>query len=228
VFVAASLQGVTGFGFMMLALPGLILAYPAQMTVPALILVWIPLGCLQYIQLRREVDWRLIRWLVAGAVLTLPAGSWILKGTDTETMQRAIGALMVALSVLLQVSPGKPVSRERLARFGAGLLSGALAASTSVSGPPVVLLGLKQRWEAGRFRASLLTYFLLISLLTLPLHWRMDLLNRGSLSLSLAALPGLVLGFFSGWWLRGRVRGAGFRWIATAVVIGGGLAALLF
>jgi uncharacterized protein len=228
VFLAASLQGVTGFGFMMLALPGLILAFPAQTAVPALILVWVPLGCVQFLQLRHDVDWSAVRWLLAGAILTLPVGSWILKGTDTETMQRIIGGVMVLLALLLQAKPGRPMKGERAARFGAGLVSGILAASTSVSGPPVVLLGLKQRWPSHRFRASLLTYFLLISLLTLPLHWRMDLLDGESLSLALAALPGLVSGFFSGWWLRGRVRGSGFRWLAILIVLGGGLTALLF
>ena len=228
VFLAASLQGVTGFGFMMLALPGLILTFPAQTAVPALILAWVPLGCVQFLQLRHDVDWSVLRWLLAGAVLTLPAGSWILKGTDTETMQRIIGGVMVLLALLLQARPGRPMKGERAARFGAGLISGILAASTSVSGPPVVLLGLKQRWPSHQFRASLLTYFLLISLLTLPLHWRMDLLDSESLSLALAALPGLVSGFFSGWWLRGRVRGSGFRWLAILIVLGGGLTALLF
>ena len=50
----------------------------------------------------------------------------------------------------------------------------------------------------------------------------------GVAGLSAACLPGLVLGFFSGWWLRGRVRGSGFRWVAGGIVMGGGAAAILF
>ena len=134
--------------------------------------------------------------------------------------------LMVLLSILLQVKPGKPLVRERAARLVAGLISGVLAASTSVSGPPVVLLGLKQQWPSGRFRATLLTYFLAVSLLTLPLHWGLQLLNLESTRLAASGLPGLILGFFAGWWLRGRVQGASFRWVATLIVMAGGLAAL--
>ncbi len=226
-WLAASLQGVTGFGFMMLAVPGLILAAPAQVVVPALILVWLPLGTAQVMQYRADVDWRLLAYLVASAVIGLPLGAMILRQTDTESMQRGIGAMMVAMALLLQMRPGLPFQRERAARLGAGFIAGVLASSTSVSGPPLVLLGLKQRWETDRFRATLPAYFLVISLLCLPVHWQMDLLNRPSVVLALCGLPGVALGYVTGIWLRGRVKEEGFRWVVLGMVMGGGLAAIL-
>jgi uncharacterized membrane protein YfcA len=227
-WLAASLQGVTGFGFMMLAVPGLILGIPAQVVVPALILVWLPLGTVQVVQLRRDVDWRLLAYLVASAVVGLPLGAMILRETDTETMQRGIGAMMVALALLLQLKPGLPFQRERVARVGAGFIGGVLASSTSVSGPPLVLLGMKQQWQTDRFRATLPAYFLAISVCCLPLHWEMDLLNRSSVELALSGLPGVALGYLTGVWLKGRVRGDGFRWAVLGMVMGGGLAAVVF
>jgi uncharacterized membrane protein YfcA len=227
VCLAATLQGVTGFGFMMLAVPGLILGFPAQVLVPALIMMWLPLGTAQALQLWRDVDWGRLAYLVASATLALPAGAIALETVDTETMQRGIGAMMVCLAVLLQINPGRPFQRERPARVGAGLISGVLASSTSVSGPPVVLLGLKQRWPSAQFRATLLTYFLGVSLLCLPFHWSVGLVNRSSIGLAATGLPGLIVGFVAGTWLRGRVEGRAFRWVAIGMVLGGGLAAIL-
>jgi len=228
VWLAATLQGVTGFGFMMLCLPLLVLQYPAKVVVPGTILIYLPLGAAQALQSRRDIQWPTLVQIAVGAVTTLPLGAWALRDADTLTMQRAIGALMVGLALLLQVSPGPPLRREGLARVGAGVLSGLLASSTAVSGPPVVLLGLKQRWGAARFRATLLTYFLIISLACLPFHWRMSLLNADSLRLALAGTPGMVLGFLSATWARGRVRPEGFRWLAVGLVMAGGAAAILF
>ena len=112
--------------------------------------------------------------------------------------------------------------------MGAGLFAGFLAASTSVSGPPLVLLGLKQRWQPARFRATLIAYFLIISAFSLPFYWEMDLLTPATWRFVSYGLPGIALGYFTGAWLRARVSVAAFRWLATGVVVAGGLTAALF
>ncbi len=225
---AATLQGVAGFGFNLLAVPPLILMFPAQIVVPGLILTYPPLGVAQVIQLRKDVDWRLLLVLLGSAVVALPLGAWILRETDTEIMQRAIGIVLILLAIVLQVRPGEPIARERAATVGAGILAGALASSTAMSGPPLVILGLKQRWPTKRFRATLIAYFLSISFLCFPFYWELNLLNQNSVQFAVAGLPGLFLGFFTGTWLRNRVHGAGFRWLAVAIVFLGGAAAAIF
>ena len=97
---------------------------------------------------------------------------------------------MIALALLLQMKPGPPFSREMAPCVGTGLVAGFLAASTSVSGPPLVLFGLKQRWEPARFRATLIAYFLVISGFSLPFYWEMDLLTPAVWQFVLYGLPG--------------------------------------
>jgi len=228
VWVAASLQGITGAGFMMLAVPALVVLLPAHVAVPAIVVLYLPLAIAQLWQLRRDVDVRLLATLGGGAALMVPFGAIVLRDTDTLTMQRAIGWSMIALALLLQIKPGPPFRKEFTPNLLAGLTSGFLAASTSVSGPPLVLLGLKQRWEPARFRATLIAYFLVISLCSLPFYWELELLTPATWDLVLYGLPGVTAGYFVGGWLRQHVVGAGFRWIATGIVILGGLAAALF
>ncbi len=227
VLSAASLQGITGAGLMILSVPALVVALPATVVVPGIVLLYLPLGIAQIIQLRRDVDRRRLAILVVSSALMVPLGAMILRDLDTVTLQRGIGWLMIALALLLQVKPGPPFAREFAPCAGAGLIAGFLAASTSVSGPPLVLLGLKQRWDPARFRATLIAYFLIISAFSLPFYWEMDLLTPATWRLVLYGLPGIVIGYFTGAWLRARVSVAAFRWLATGVVVVGGLAAAL-
>ena len=151
VLSAASLQGITGAGMMILSVPALVVALPATVVVPGIVLLYLPLGIAQIIQLRRDFDRRRLATLAVSSVLMVPLGAVILSEVDTVTLQRGIGWLMIALALLLQMKPGPPFSREFAPCVGAGLIAGFLAASTSVSGPPLVLLGLKQRWQPARF-----------------------------------------------------------------------------
>ena len=227
VLSAASLQGITGAGMMILSVPPLVVAMPATVVVPGIVLLYLPLGTAQIIQLRRDVDRRRLTTLAVSSALMVPPGALILGTVDTVTLQRGIGVLMIALALLLQVKPGPPFSREMAPCVGTGLVAGLLAASTSVSGPPLVLFGLKQRWEPARFRATLIAYFLVISGFSLPFYWEMELLTPAVWQFVLYGLPGIALGYFSGAWLRARVSVAAFRWLATGVVVAGGLSAAL-
>ncbi len=227
VLSAASLQGITGAGMMILSAPALVAALPATVVVPGMVLLYLPLGVAQIIQLRRDIDRRRVATLALSSALMVPLGALILRDVDTVTLQRGIGLLMITLALLLQVKPGPPFSQDFAPCVGAGLIAGFLAASTSVSGPPLVLLGLKQRWQPARFRATLIAYFLIISAFSLPFYWEMDLLTPATWQFVLYGLPGVTLGYFTGAWLRARVSAAAFRGLATAVVVAGGLAAAL-
>lgn len=227
VLSAASLQGITGAGMMILSVPPLVVALPATVVVPGIVLLYLPLGLAQIIQLRGDVDRRRLAILAASSALMVPLGAVMLREVDTVTLQRGIGLLMIFLALLLQVKPGPPFTRELAPCVATGLIAGFLAASTSVSGPPLVLFGLKQRWDPARFRATLIAYFLIISAFSLPFYWEMDLLTPATWRLVLYGLPGIALGYFTGTWLRARVSVAAFRWLATGVVVAGGLAAVL-
>ena len=64
VLSAASLQGITGAGMMILSVPPLVVAMPATVVVPGIVLLYLPLGTAQIIQLRRDVDRRRLTTLL--------------------------------------------------------------------------------------------------------------------------------------------------------------------
>lgn len=227
VLSAASLQGITGFGLMILSVSALVVFLPPTVVVPGMVLLYLPLGVAQTVQLRRDVDRKRLVTLVASSALMVPLGAMVLRHMDTATLQQGIGWLMIVMALWLQMKPGPPFSREFGPCVGVGVIAGLLAGGTAVAGPPLVLLGLKQRWPPARFRATLVAYFLTMSVFSLPFYWEMDLITPATWQFALHGLPGIVLGFFTGAWLRSRVSVEAFRRLAVGVVVAGGLAAAL-
>ena len=228
-WIAGSLQGLTGFGFNLLSVPALVLWFPAQVVVPGVLMSYLPLGIGQFVQLRRDVDWRVLGTLVGSAMVGMPLGAFLLRDTDAEVMKRAIGLAMVGLAIFLQVRPGRPFQRDAATRVAVGAFSGFLSSSIGVSGPPLVLFGLKQRWPHAMMRATLLTCFLGTSALSLNALWLVGVATFESVQFVLWGAPGLALGFATATYLRARVHHvAAFRWISIGMVMAGGLAAAIF
>lgn len=210
-------------------MPALVLWFPAQVVVPGTMMSYLPLGTAQFIQLRRDVNYKVLALIVGGAVIGMPVGAIILRDTDTEMMRRAIGLAMIGLAICLQFKPSAPFKRETAACLGIGTVSGVLSASIGVSGPPLVLLGLKQMWPQAQFRATLITCFLCTSSLSLMVQRSVGVLTFESLQFVVWGAPGLAFGFLTSSWLRKHLhRTSIFRWISIGVVITGGLAAAFF
>ena len=167
--------------------------------------------------------------IVGSAIVGMPIGAFILRDTDAEVMKRAIGLAMVILAIVLQLRPGNPFRHDARVCIGAGMVSGFLSSSIGVSGPPLVLFGLKQRWSQAMMRATLLTCFLCTSTLSLIVLSMVGVLTHESLQFVLWGAPGLILGFLTATYLRARVHQvAVFRWISIGMVMAGGLAAAIF
>ena len=219
--LGATVQSATGFGFNLLAAPLLVFLLPdTSAVVPALHVAWFPLGVALMLRNRREINPSRVVWWLVPAVPGTFLGVWMLTAarTDATVLRRFIGAVTIVAAILLALKARHPLKRERLWMAGAGGLSGFLGGSTAMAGPPLLILGLNQGWSAHHFRADLLCYFLLLSILTISLYvWR-ELLTGTSLGYAAAGLPGLAAGFFIGTWLSRHVSGDRFRYVAIALL----------
>ena len=127
----------------------------------------------------------------------------------------------------LNISSAVMLGQHKGIEVGLGLLSGWLGGCVAQSGPPVVFLALARGWEKDAFRANLMAYFLALNVVALLAYWRLDLLTRPGMTLSLAALPSALLAVALGLWIKRRVDETAFRRIVLVVVILVGLAGLL-
>ena len=168
--------------------------------------------------------WPLLPRLLVPAVPGLALGAALLAALSSEPLQIGVGVAVIA-AALWQL-------RHRAWRVGcpppaAGLTSGVLTTSISISGPPLVLWLEAQALRPAEFRATLAALFLALNVLGGAI-----LLGRGerrrSTSGELAPLLGLVLvGYALGAVAFRRLDQRRFATIVIALVICTGVASIL-
>ena len=119
------------------------------------------------------------------------------------------------------------ISRERVASGVAGFMSGLLLASTTISGPPVTLLLINQRWTKDTFRTSLALFFLTLEGFAIVSLALSGALTVSTLAMSMALWPSVLLGYAMAVRLLPHIPQEAFLRIATAVVMAAGVLALV-
>lgn len=112
--------------------------------------------------LRHAVEWRTAGILVAGSLIGMPGGLAILLFCSEAVLQGLIAALVIVSTVLL--ARGLQLHRAGPAGdLAAGITSGVLNTSTSMSGPPVVLYLQGRGMPPLEFRATVSAFFVTTS-----------------------------------------------------------------
>lgn len=166
VFVGAAAQRITGMGFALVAAPLLILVIGGFAGV-LVVNVCAALTSLAVLtRLWREVNWARWRVLVAGALIGILPGAWLVSVAPKEWLDVVVGALVVAglVSALLVRSPFTGGAGGIL--LASGAVSGLMSVTAGVGGPAVSAYAVATGWEQRVFAATMQPYFLTIGLLS--------------------------------------------------------------
>ena len=231
VFLASVLAGGTGFGYSLVCAPLLLLAgIPLADVVVINLTVGVVTRFGSVLRLRRSVDRQRSTYLVAGCVPGLLLGHLVLDRVDADALKVTAGVVaVVAAGFLLLRRPavpaGDPATPSRLAPGVAGVLGGFLGITTSMNGPPPVIL-LSHRNVAPRaFIADMAVYLLACNGMALLLIGLTGGLSLDRVGLLLACwLPGAVLGNLLGVAYGSRLPLAPFRLLTLGLVMVTGLA----
>ncbi|MCZ2825640.1 MULTISPECIES: sulfite exporter TauE/SafE family protein [unclassified Modestobacter] len=231
VFLASVLAGGTGFGYSLVCAPLLLLAgIPLADVVVINLTVGVVTRIGAVLRLRHSVDRQRSTYLVAGCVPGLLLGHLVLDRVDADALKVTAGVVaVVAAGFLLlrrpAVPPGEPGAPSRLAPGVAGVLGGFLGITTSMNGPPPVIL-LSHRNVAPRaFIADMAVYLLACNTMALAVIGLTGGLSLDRVGLLLACwLPGAVLGNLLGVAYGSRLPLAPFRLLTLGLVMVTGLA----
>ena len=138
--VSGVIFGMTGFGFALVSVPPLLLIHSPETVVALTIGASMLTSVIVVLGARRELDGRLVLSMLPGACVGLLIGVWVLKVIDPALLKITAGALVAAYSILLLRGYQPSGMRGGWWASTAGAASGALATSTGLSGPPVVIL----------------------------------------------------------------------------------------
>jgi hypothetical protein len=95
--------------------------------------------------------------LVGTALIGMPLGALFLRSADERLLTATVGVVVLMMTVAIWRGLRVPPGRTTLT--AAGVLSGALAASTGTNGPPLVIALDAEGLEPAAFRATLQTVF---------------------------------------------------------------------
>jgi uncharacterized membrane protein YfcA len=228
VLLAGMVAGMTGFGFALVAVPILMIVMPPRTVVPLIQLLSLGLQFLLLIECRRHLSMTRVWLLVLGSLVGTPAGTLLLLLMNAQTLRAITGIVVILGALALAVGWRWPVQNEKAASLPVGVLSGTLAGSTGLGGPPVVLFFSNQGLEKHSFRANLVLYFACLNVVTVVSSLAAGLFTRQVLLHSVMLLPILVLGTFGGIYLANHVNQDRFRHVVTLVMILTGISAIVF
>ncbi|MBI3947853.1 MAG: sulfite exporter TauE/SafE family protein [Armatimonadetes bacterium] len=159
--VAGLAQGLTGFGFGIVAMAVLTPVLgpkAANLVVTPLAGMNIAVGLWA---VRRSINWRRALPLCCGGLLGTPLGVQILLHADALLLRRLVGVVILLTAIGSFHAAGKPratPSREWWG-FATGALGGVTGGAVAMAGPPVVVYAYRQPWPLRGIKATLLLFF---------------------------------------------------------------------
>ncbi|MEQ6899832.1 sulfite exporter TauE/SafE family protein [Nocardioides sp. YIM 152588] len=222
---AAIVGGATGFGAALVATP-LMLMVGVDVTEAVVInlVVGLVTRLSAAVQLRAHMDRRRVLLLGGAAIPGAWVGALTVSMLPEHYLKPAVGVLTIICGIAMALptrrEPAAPSARATLA---AGAVGGYLSTTTSLNGPPAVLLLSRARIPQLGFIADLAGYFLIANLASLVLLWHYADLRTGAVGPMLAGCLAVALvGNQAGIAIARRLPAGVFRSAVVALVMAAG------
>ncbi len=221
ILIAYTIEAVTGFGSLVIALSLAALMLPLPEVMPVLVPLSVLLSGFLAWRNRRHIDWRLLLRMILPLMLTgTLVGYLVHTGLDDQLLKLLFGLLIVwfAGRELWRLARGvvaqaHPAWLSRTLTFAAGITHGLFASG----GPLLVYAMAGTHLDKSRLRATMLSvWFTLNASLSLLFLFQGTLLP--ALPHTLTYVPLLIIGILLGEWLHHRVDETRFRQIVYTML----------
>lgn len=199
VVISAFVRGYSGFGFSAMVITASGLVTSPLHFVAVVVICEAVMSLQSWGGVGRDVDWRRVGFLLAGAAVGMPLGLWALTSISEAAARAVISAYVLGMCAILLAGWRFKSEIRGLGNLWVGVASG-LANAPGMGGLPVAAFFAAQPMPVAVFRASLVAYFPLLDLYGAPLYFMSGLVSWDTLWASLMALPMVFLGN----WLGGR------------------------
>jgi uncharacterized membrane protein YfcA len=214
-FCGGFIQGLTGFGSTLVALPVLAMALDLKLATPICCLMAVAINIVLTGRLHGHIRWPALRLLILAALpgMALGARSLLVVPGDWLKLALAVAVLVFVAGAWLRGGSRRP---GRLLGLAAGFVAGCMGAAIGVNGPPIVAWVSRQGYDRNAARATLTTFFLLAGIGVVASQAVAGLVTADVLRAFAVAVPALLLGLGAGMAGCGRIGEKGF---ARAVLV---------
>jgi hypothetical protein len=203
-------QGLTGFGFSLVAIPLLVLVMDIHTAVPLCMLSGTVVTAFLSRQLKDHLDWRKILPLLCGSLPGILAGTIFLKKINEPIFKILLGSMLIAYALYRLFLIPKPRAIAKAWGWVAGFATGAIGAAFSAGGPPTIIYTTLTGWNKHEIKSTLSLFFFLAGVATVAVHAISGLTTGEVLKLSAVSLPAVLTGVWSGSLLYQRFKTEGY------------------
>jgi hypothetical protein len=196
--VAGLMRGFAGFGSAMLMAPIFAILFGSADMVVTVVAIELVVSLQLFPQVRKNADWRTLTPMSIAACAAMPLGVWLLANVDKGTIVTSVSAVIVAFVVLMWSGWKYRGRRSPLAGAIVGAVSGAMMATTSVGGPPVLLYLLSGNDSPQVNRANIVTYYFLTQFLLIVIVLATGVAGWEALARAVVLFPVMVVGAWAG------------------------------
>ena len=197
-FLGGLIQGMTGFGVMLVALPLMVLIVDIKTAIPLIMMLGLVMNVILICQLARHVQTRKWLPLLIASLPGVPVGVYILKTVEPQWLELLVGGVVIATAAATWQHGSAKAELKRYWTLAAGFSSGVLGASIGASGPPVIVYTALQPWPKHQIKATLVTFFCIGGALILALQFLTGLVTMEVAHHFIHCLLPLLAGVFTG------------------------------
>jgi uncharacterized membrane protein YfcA len=198
IFGASVIRGYSGFGFAMICAILLSFIFPPSQITPIILCLDVVASSWLLYKVRQEVDWKGLKLIGLGALLTLPLGTLALVMVPVNAMRIFISLIILCLCLGLIQKKKQVRSTGPVATAGVGMVAGFLTGVAALGGPPVILFYFSSDRPVSVSRASMIAFFLMADTLAIVSSICYGLIDHQTLTLSLGLFIPLGLGIWIG------------------------------
>jgi hypothetical protein len=212
-------QAVAGFGLPMIAMPILAAIFGIRTAVPLVAIVILSLQLLMIVRYRAALNIRTVTRISVAAVLGIPVGVLFLSRIPETITVTTLGLILVLYALYSLFRFRLPQLESPNWSYFFGFLGGMGGGAYNMAAPPIILYADTQRWEPRLFKANLQGYFLIIGIVAILTHTLSGNITGEVLQMSLIALPFVLLGAVTGFYLDRFINAAVFRRIVLGLLL---------
>jgi len=202
---AGFVQGLTGFGSALVAIPLLCLIMDIKAAVPLCMLSGLIITVYLAVQLRHHLDKRKILPLLLGSILGIFVGVTLLKEVDAGVLRICIGFLLICYSLYNLLAQPRPLNPAKIWGYVAGFLTGAIGAAFSAGGPPAIVYTTLTDWKKEEIKATLSGFFALNGIVTASVHALTGVSTMTTAKLFAVTAPFVLIGTVLGSRVTGKI-----------------------
>ncbi len=226
-FLGSFIQGLSGFGAVLISLPLLAFFLDIKVVIPLVALAAQSMALIQLIEMRRHFEWQAVLPLVVSALPGVVVGVFFLKRFDKGLIHLTLGIILIVYSLyrLFCQTDIKGIKNRWAYLFG--FLGGCLGGAFGASGPPIILYTSLSSWSKTKKKVTLQGYFVLSGFVILFAHALVGLSTVTTAKLFGVSLPMIIFGGYVGSFYFGKLPEAGYHKVMLILLIALGIMMIL-